>query len=81
MRGLFLPSEKLASGEPKHTPKRVQAPCVCAEKEQVVSHQDPAEPCQSKEMQTDKAMSVQLPSRIGNDSVLKGRHLGLNALV
>lgn len=30
MLDLFLPSEKQASGEPKHTPEREQAPCVCA---------------------------------------------------
>lgn len=81
MLGLFLPSEKQASGESKHTPKRGQAPCVCVDKEQVASHQDSAEPCRSKEMQTDRTVSVQLPSRIGNNSVLKGGYLELDALV
>lgn len=32
-------------------------------------------------METDKAVSVQLPPELGNSSVLKGGHLGLRALV
>lgn len=68
MLGLFLPSEKQAKGEPKHSPEREQAPCACAwPHTKALQSLVRVKKCKL----TKPCLSIQLPFRMGEQLCLQ----------
>lgn len=75
--GLFLPSEKQAKGEPKHSPEREQVPCACAwPHTKALQSLVRVKKCKL----TKPCVSIQLPFRMGGQLCLQRRAPGLDAL-
>lgn len=73
MLGLFLPSEKQAKGEPKHSPEREQAPCACAwPHTKALQSLVRVKKCEL----TKPCVSIQLPFRMGGQLCLQRQASG-----